>query len=99
MYPSKFAGYQSKNKNKGEVKIYVSSIWKWVHSWRWTEYFDEDDATEIMFDNFLKEMIFTMILERICLERAFQKIKMTNRCKEFNGFNCKMDYIATLFIK
>ena len=98
LHPSKFAGYQSKNKNKGEVKIFVSSIWKWVHSWRWTSYFIKDEATEIMFDDFVNELKFTLILERICLERAFEKIRMKNRCKPFENFYCKMEKIAYLML-
>lgn len=99
LYPSKFLGYQSKNQDTGKITLYISSIWKWVHSWRWTSYFIEPEATEIMFDDFLNEFLYTMILERICLERAFQKIRMKKRCEEFNGFTCKMDYIATLICK
>ncbi|KKL98883.1 hypothetical protein LCGC14_1819970 [marine sediment metagenome] len=95
-YPSKFIGYQSKNKNRGEIKIYITSLWKWVHSWRWTKYFVEDETTEIMLDDFINEMVFTVIIERICLERAFQKIRMRERCKPLSKFRCKMEKIAYL---
>ena len=93
-YPSKFIGYQSKNKDRGEIKIFISSIWKWVHSWRWAKYFVDDEAIEIMLDDFVNEMVFVLILERICLERAFQKIRMKERCKPFSDFSCKMEKIA-----
>lgn len=99
LYPSKFIGYQSKKGNKGCVKLYISPIWKYIHSLRWKTYFDEDWIIEFMFDEFINELLYTMLLERICLERGFQKIKMKKRCKEYNGFRCKMDYITTLISK
>ena len=57
----------------GEVKLFISSIWKCSKS----------------FEHFVQKMIFYIIIERICLERAFQKIKMKNRCKP-----CKMEKYA-----
>lgn len=73
LYPSKCAAYQSKNKDKGEIKLYISTIWK--HSKN--------------FDYFVQWIIYYTIVERICLERAFQKIRMKNRCKP-----CKMEKYA-----
>jgi len=40
-------------------------------------------------NKFIKTFIFLIILERICLERGFQKIKMKNRCNP-----CKMEKYA-----
>ena len=74
LYPSKFVGYQFKSGATGEVKVFISTIWN--HS--------------ITFEDFLEKIIYITILERICLERAFQKIRMKNRCKPF----CKMEKYA-----
>ena len=72
-FPSKFLGYQEKKGKNGTIKLFITSIWG----------ISQD------FNKFLEEMIFTLILERICLERAFQKIRMKNRCNP-----CKMERFA-----
>lgn len=61
IYASKFLGYQSKSGRKGIVKLYISNIWKWA---------DGD------FSVFWKRMIAILLMERICLERAFNKIRI-----------------------
>lgn len=70
---SKFPAYHSKNQNEGIVKIFISTLWDQTHT----------------IDLFTKELIFFTLLERICLERAFQGIKMKNRCNP-----CKMEKYA-----
>ena len=66
---SKFHGYQSKKGDLGCVKTFVSSIW--------------DDSKEDFY-LFVLRLIYIIIHERICLERAFQRIKikggMCNPC-------------------
>lgn len=80
LYTSKFLGYQSKKRNEGEVKVYISTIWKWSNE---------------NFTQFYLALSYITLLERICLERAFQKIRLKNRCKKFReDYTCKMDYIA-----
>ena len=71
-------GYQSKKGKEGILKIFVSTLWKYVDN---------------SFDGFVYGLIYTTLLERICLERCFQKIRMINRCKPFRGLSCKMEYI------
>lgn len=78
LHNSKFIGYQSKNKNTGKITIYIATLWKWIL---------ERDYT---LDHFVSEIIFITILERICLERAFQKIRMKNRCEPI----CSMEKYA-----
>ena len=50
------------------------------------------------FDDFVDDFIWVMILERICLERAFQHIRMKDRCKPafIDGIEmpCKMAVIT-----
>jgi len=72
-YPSKFGGYHSKNKENGIITAYITRIWNQCQD----------------FDNFVSDFIYINILERICLERGFQKIRMKNRCKP-----CKMEKYA-----
>ena len=78
LYPSRYCAYQSKKGKSGEVKLFISTIWDFSRN----------------FDKFLKNCISLIILERICLERGFQKIKMKNRCKDFRGYHCKMEFFA-----
>lgn len=66
-YPSRFLGYQAKKQDTGKITLYVSSMYQ--------EAGNHDDFVELLID--------IMVCERICLERAFQKIRMRNRCKEF----------------
>ncbi len=79
LYPSKYVGYQSKARDKGEIKAYISTIWEMCDSNFW---------------KFVFWLDYIIVLERICLERGLQKIKMTNRCKPYKNFTCKMEYIA-----
>ena len=93
LYPSKFLGYQSKNKNKGNLTFYISTIWKWINP----HYRKENEINNTMINKFIKGLLEIILLERICIERAFQKIRMKNRCKNFKGFTCKIDYIYSMF--
>lgn len=77
-YPSKFAGYQSKKQTNGTVKIFISTLWKYAPN----------------FDDFLFQLNYIIILERICLERGFQKIRMKNRCNP-----CQMERYAIEMMK
>lgn len=88
LYPSKFLGYQSKKGNEGMVKIFISTIWKESHD---------------NFYEFLLYLDYITLIERICLERAFQKIKMKDRCEVYTEkideditmeYACKMEYVA-----
>ena len=68
-YPSKFAGYQSKKGPKGIIKTYI------YHPLYWNS---------ADFSSFVLNLIHIILIERICLERAFNKIKikggMCNPC-------------------
>lgn len=77
-YPSKFAGYQSKSGMNGKVTMYISTIWNYSEN----------------FDDFVNYIVFIVILERICLERAFQKIRMKGRCNP-----CKLEKFAYFMFK
>lgn len=68
IYLSNCCGYQFKARNKGYVKIYVSNIW--------FQTYDEKLDINGNFLNFVNNFILYIILERICLEKGFQKIRI-----------------------
>lgn len=70
-YRSKYNAYWNPKKPKATITFYVSTLW---------------EESESDFNTFVDHLIFLHILERICLERRFQHIKMKNRCKP----TCKM---------
>lgn len=78
LYPSKYVGYNSKKREIGKITVYIATLWKWI----------SEGSGDIQ--NFITEFIHTLILERICLERGFQKIRMKNRCSP----TCKMEKYA-----
>jgi len=59
-FHSKFGGYQSKKGNSGIVKAFISSIYNNSHG----------------FYSFTLHLIHIILIERICLERAFNKIRI-----------------------
>lgn len=81
LHDSKFGGYQSKSNNKGIVKAYVSTIYKGSYD----------------YDTFVIHLIHIILHERICLERAFNKIRikggMCNPCCVESIANSIMDII------
>jgi len=56
------------------VTIFVSTLWRAGKS----------------FEEFIEDFIWVVICERICLERAFNKCRMKNRCKPV----CKVGPVA-----
>ena len=68
LYPSNYCGYQSKNKNIGKIVCYVSSIWKYVK-----ENFETELIRFTMFNIMLN---YTLTIERYCLEKGFQRIRI-----------------------
>lgn len=73
-----YEGYQSKAGNKGTITLFISSIW-------------EDSGC---FDDFVERLIWVSLTERVCIERAFQKERMKNRCKPI----CKSGRIADFML-
>jgi hypothetical protein len=66
-HPSRFMGYQEKSGTRGTIKLYVASIYK--------QYEEEGEPP------FVDLLIFYMLVERFCIERAFQHVRMHQRCK------------------
>jgi hypothetical protein len=86
LYPSKFLGYQAKAQNTGKVTLYISTIWNQMQDSTPFEY-----SLDEFFYVFVDNLIYTLILERVCIERAFQKIRMKDRCNP-----CKMEKYALI---
>jgi hypothetical protein len=94
IYPSRFFGYQSKKQTNGIVKSFIGNIWREAK-----EGINDlklkldlpilDDESNDVFEWFLDNLNYIIILERICLERSFQHIRMKERCKP-----CKMERYA-----
>jgi len=82
LYPSKFDGYQSKKGNIGEIKAFISNLWKNAIE-------DSIKLSEKPFDLFVIYLNIIFINERYCLERAFQKIKI-------KGGMCKPCCVSSL---
>jgi len=76
-HPSKFAGYQAKSGADGTITLFVSTLWEDAHG----EY-----------DRFVDKLAYIYLLERVCIERAFQRIRIKNRCEPV----CKLLKIADL---
>lgn len=78
-YPSKFAGYQSKKGGVGTITMYIVSIWSCAKN----------------LPAFIRDLIWTGLIERICIETAFQRIRIKGgKCsKKYDGM-CVMEYIA-----
>lgn len=76
-HPSEFLGYQAKSGTRGTITLFASSLWK-------------EGRGE--FDRFVAELEYVYLLERICIERAFQRIRMKDRCEPF----CKLQKVADL---
>lgn len=78
-HPSKFAGYQAKAGSRGKITLYVQTLWMDAGG-------DED--------RFIDGLAYVYLLERVCLERAFQRIRMTDRCEPV----CKLLRVADLMM-
>lgn len=65
-FPSNSEGYQAKKGDKGQIKAYISNIYRFV----------EKENEEDRFGFFVDLLNYVIIHERFCLERAFQKIKI-----------------------
>lgn len=76
-HPSKFAGYQAKSGTDGTITLFVSTLW--------------EDA-QGKYDRFVDDLAYVYLVERVCIERAFQRIHMKNRCEPY----CKLLKIADL---
>ena len=93
IHPSKFHGYQSKKDQNGYVKAFITPIWNATKEWS-----ELDDTNH--YGLFIDMLIYIIIHERYCLERAFQKIRikggMCNPCCITNLTDNTMAYLYNL---
>jgi len=70
LYKAKTMARFNKNKNKGNIILYISNIW------------NIDKNKLLSFNHFVEWCIYFTLVERICLERAHNKIKIKGgKCK------------------
>jgi hypothetical protein len=79
--PSKNDGYHSiqSKQQHGEIKVFYTNLWKPMGD------FDAE------FDAFLVRLEYIILLERVCLERAHNKIIIPHRCHPV----CKLHTIVS----
>lgn len=90
LFKSKFDGYHQSLRKNGkiefEIKVFIANIWKKMKLFA-------QDFTDCI-DHLVFQINFITVLERICLERGIQKIKIKNRCNP-----CKMEQFAIQMIE
>jgi hypothetical protein len=90
LYESKSLAYQQKNikKKKASIKLFISQLWKDC---------DNFGGIDDTINQFVKKLIYYTLIERVCLEYAFNNIRC-GRCNEIkrNGikYNCFPEYIV-----
>jgi len=83
-YPSQYYAWQQKNKDQAEIKMYISSIYK-----------DVKNHSTFIFNDFVYFFIYYMLVERVCLEYAFNNVRIKGgRCSPYKRSPCKAEYIA-----
>lgn len=91
MYPSRFHGRQYKLRNKGCVTIFVLSLWDHTY--------EKKLDMDTNFSDFVSDLISIIIMERICLETGFQKIRIKGgscnpkKDKEGHEYYCIGEYV------
>lgn len=73
LFKGKYTAYHNTNKNKGTITIYLTNL----------------ETKDKSFELIVSEMVFLFLLERVCVERGRNNIRMKNRCNP-----CKMENIA-----
>ena len=82
-YKAKTMARWNINKDKGNIILYISNIWNMI------------DKKSKVFEYFVEWCIYFTLMERICLERAFNKIKIKGgRCNP-----CCIEEIASEIYK
>ena len=99
-YDSATIGYHNTFGNgRGQVKLMLGTFdraMRDISNNKW-----DPAASDYDFSYLVEYMIQTIVLERVCLERAFERIRMHDRCKPLKvdrDYSCKMDYISELMV-
>lgn len=89
LHESKHMGRWNINGDKGTITFNIPNLYrhakKIMTEWRGYECEDGDPCESGFIDEFMKLLIETDLIERICIERAYQKIRLKghSRCKPF----------------
>lgn len=76
--PSKYLGCWNINKDIGKITFYLNSLWNSAR--RHSDVY-EDDHMDLCIENFIEDVIYLDLIERVCLERAHEKIRMKGRTR------------------
>jgi hypothetical protein len=88
---SKYPAYWNIKGDQGKITFYLPGHWDAAR--QHSDFFETDHPEEVL-DNFIEELIYSEITERICIERAHEGIRMKGRtrCKP----NCCVRRVADL---
>jgi hypothetical protein len=97
LHESKTAGRWNINKDTGTITFNLPIIYdharKTIDNYRGYGCPDGSPCEELIIKCFIEELIETGLKERVCIERAYQKLKIKGgRCKPF----CKVEKPALL---
>ena len=86
--PSKYPAYWNINKDNGKITFHLGEIWQHSQN-NLTGMIDSDPV-----ENFIDDLLYYDLSERICLERAHEKIRIKGgRCKP-----CCVQYFTQLML-
>lgn len=75
---SKYPAYWNIHGDRGCITQYLPSHWNEAR--KHSDIFEHDHPDEVM-ENFIEELIYSEITERICIERAHERIRMKGRTR------------------
>lgn len=75
---SKYPAYWTIKSDHGRITQYLPSHWNAAR--QHSDIFELDHPDEVM-ENFIEELIYSEITERICVERAHERIRMKGRTR------------------
>ena len=79
-HKAKHSAHWEREGDKGTITFNLPNMYK--ESQEDTPYWNGSSDEDVIIDNFIKDLIYTNICERICLERSHQGLKMKrNKCK------------------
>ena len=98
----------AKNRPFSEIISYLTMLsegtWELINEKKKYMYANFPELENAFYNYFTLHLIYSIILERICLEcrlnnqervnRGLGKIRIQGRCKEFKEFPCKMHYVT-----
>jgi hypothetical protein len=80
LHKAKHSAYWERDGNKGTIVFNLPNMY--LESIKDSPYWNGSDDEDFILYNFIKDLVYTDICERVCLERSYQGLKMKgNKCK------------------